>query len=91
MYKLIENYKPPDAACTSAAGAKKTEPMGGMPSMLSSQPPVKDTSRAGEEGEKWSPASSPNKPAAGETLIQSAFIDVTEVVALFLKVKVFAG
>ncbi|KAM9340007.1 histone-lysine N-methyltransferase EHMT2 [Symphorus nematophorus] len=53
--------KEDNAASTSAAGAKKTEPMGGMPSMLSG----KDASRAGEEGEKQSPTSSPNKPAAG--------------------------
>ncbi|XP_034561495.1 histone-lysine N-methyltransferase EHMT2 isoform X2 [Notolabrus celidotus] len=39
--------------------------MGGMSSMLSSQQPGKDSSRAGEEGEKRSPASSPKKPAAG--------------------------
>ncbi|XP_019119876.1 histone-lysine N-methyltransferase EHMT2 isoform X7 [Larimichthys crocea] len=37
--------------------------MGGMSSMLSSQQPGKDAS--GENGEKWSPASSPKKPAAG--------------------------
>lgn len=48
--------------------------MGGMSSMLSSQQPVTDMSRAGEEEEeeeKWSPPSSPNKPATGETLILS--------------------
>ncbi|XP_027143095.1 histone-lysine N-methyltransferase EHMT2 isoform X3 [Larimichthys crocea] len=59
-----ENSKLADnAASTSAAVAKKTEPMGGMSSMLSSQQPGKDAS--GENGEKWSPASSPKKPAAG--------------------------
>ncbi|KAG7225444.1 hypothetical protein INR49_027438 [Caranx melampygus] len=45
-------------ASTTAAAAKKTEPMGGMPSMLSSQ-------QSGKEGEKSSPTSSPNKPAPG--------------------------
>ncbi|XP_047461655.1 histone-lysine N-methyltransferase EHMT2 isoform X2 [Mugil cephalus] len=49
---------------SAAAAAKKTEPMGGMPSVLSSQQPGKDKPR--EDGEKCSPASSPqNKPAAG--------------------------
>lgn len=63
----------PDAASTSAAGMKKTEPMCGLPS--TSQQPVKDTSRAGEEEDKWSPVSSPKKPAAGEILIQLALIN----------------
>ncbi|XP_039978265.1 histone-lysine N-methyltransferase EHMT2 isoform X3 [Xiphias gladius] len=57
--------KEDNAASSKAAVAKKTEPMGGMPSVLSSQQPGKDAPRAGEEGEKSSPASSPNKPAAG--------------------------
>ncbi|KAG8005222.1 Histone-lysine N-methyltransferase EHMT2 [Nibea albiflora] len=39
--------------------------MGAMSSMLSSQSPGRDSSKAGENGEKWSPASSPKKPAAG--------------------------
>lgn len=63
----------PDAASTSAAGTKKTEPVSGLPS--ASQQPVKDTSRAGEEEDKWSPVSSPKKPAAGEILIQLALSD----------------
>ncbi|TKS88396.1 Histone-lysine N-methyltransferase EHMT2 [Collichthys lucidus] len=62
--------KEDDAASTSAAVAKKTEPMGGMPSMLSSQQPGKDAS--GENGEKWSPASSPKKPAAASSAPSSA-------------------
>lgn len=82
LVNLKENYKLPDAASTSAAVAKKTEAMGGMPSVLLSQQPMKDTSRAGEEGEKRSPASSPRKPASGETLIQSTFINVAKVVIL---------
>nr|XP_046272928.1 histone-lysine N-methyltransferase EHMT2 isoform X2 [Scatophagus argus] len=57
--------KKDNAASTSAAVAKKTEPTDGVASVLSSQQPGKDTSRAGEEGEKWSPAASPTKPAAG--------------------------
>ncbi|XP_070841233.1 histone-lysine N-methyltransferase EHMT2 isoform X4 [Chaetodon trifascialis] len=57
--------KEDNAASTSAAVAKKTEPIGGMPLMLSSQQPGKDTSRAGEEEDKRSPASSPNKLPAG--------------------------
>lgn len=64
---------PDNAASTTAAVAKKTEPMGGMASMLSSLQPGKDASRAGEEGEKWSPASSPSKPAAGKTLDPVSF------------------
>ncbi|XP_034747151.1 histone-lysine N-methyltransferase EHMT2 isoform X3 [Etheostoma cragini] len=56
--------KKDNAAFTTAAVAKKTEPMGGMPSMFSLQP-GKDASRAEEEEEKWSPASSPNKPTSG--------------------------
>lgn len=60
-------YSSDNAVFTNTAVAKKTEPMGGMPSMLSSQQPGKDASRSEEEGEKWSPSSSPtNKPAAGE-------------------------
>lgn len=67
LKNLAENSKLADnAASTSAAVAKKTEPMGGMSSMLSSQQPGKDAS--GENGEKWSPASSPKKPAAGVAL-----------------------
>ncbi|XP_076610020.1 histone-lysine N-methyltransferase EHMT2 isoform X3 [Chaetodon auriga] len=57
--------KEDNAASTSAAVAKKTEPIGGMPLMLSPQQPGKDTSRAGEDGDKRSPASSPNKLPAG--------------------------
>ncbi|XP_069032947.1 histone-lysine N-methyltransferase EHMT2 isoform X1 [Embiotoca jacksoni] len=54
------------ATTTSAAASNKTEPMGDTPSLLSSQKPGKDGSRAEEDGENWSPASSPrNKPAAG--------------------------
>lgn len=53
--------------------------MGGMPSMLSSQQPGKDSARAGEEGENSSPASSPNKRSAGETYIQLTTISVAEV------------
>ncbi|XP_054461988.1 histone-lysine N-methyltransferase EHMT2 isoform X1 [Anoplopoma fimbria] len=56
---------PDNAASTRAAVAKKTEPMGGMTSMLSSQQHGKNASKAGEEGVKWSPTSSPTKPAAG--------------------------
>lgn len=79
----MENLKLSDnVASTSAAAAQKTEPMVGMPSMLSSQQPGKDASRAGEEDETWSPSSSPNKPAAGKTQVQSAFSDVTEKVAI---------
>lgn len=40
-----------------------------------SQQSVKDTSRAGEEEDKWSPVSSPKKPAAGEFLLQLALSD----------------
>ncbi|XP_023265917.1 histone-lysine N-methyltransferase EHMT2-like [Seriola lalandi dorsalis] len=57
--------KEDNAAPATTAVAKKTEPMGGIPSMLSPQQPGKEASRAGEEGEKSSPASSPNKPAPG--------------------------
>lgn len=64
----------PDAASTSAAGTKKTELMSVLPS--TSQQPAKDTSRAGEEEDKWSPVSSPKKPAAGEILFHLAPIDV---------------
>ncbi|KAF3833995.1 hypothetical protein F7725_025199 [Dissostichus mawsoni] len=56
--------KEDNAASTTAAVPKKTEPMGGISSMLSSLQPGKDSSKAGEEGEKWSPASSPSKAAA---------------------------
>ncbi|KAM7384522.1 hypothetical protein PAMA_011737 [Pampus argenteus] len=57
------------AFTTTTAVAIKTEPMGGVPSMLSSQHPGKDISKAEEEAEKWSPASSPtNKPAAGHAV-----------------------
>ncbi|XP_044026576.1 histone-lysine N-methyltransferase EHMT2 isoform X3 [Siniperca chuatsi] len=54
-----------NAASITGAVAKKTEPMGGMPSVLSSLQPGKDASKAREEGDKWSPAYSPSKPAAG--------------------------
>ncbi|XP_010792217.1 histone-lysine N-methyltransferase EHMT2 isoform X1 [Notothenia coriiceps] len=57
--------KEDNAASTTAAVPKKTEPMGGIASMLSSLQPGKDSSKAGEEGEKWSPVSSPSKAAAG--------------------------
>ncbi|KAM8766925.1 histone-lysine N-methyltransferase EHMT2 isoform 1-T1 [Acanthopagrus schlegelii] len=59
------HVKEDNVASTSVAVSQKTEPMGGMPSMLSSQQSGKDASRAGEEDETWSPSSSPNKPAAG--------------------------
>ncbi|XP_029023352.1 histone-lysine N-methyltransferase EHMT2 isoform X2 [Betta splendens] len=39
--------------------------MGGMSSMMSNLQPGKESIRAGEEGEKSSPATSPNKPAPG--------------------------
>lgn len=79
----MENLKISDnVASTSAAVSQKTEPMGGMPSMLSSQQSGKDASRAGEEDETWSPSSSPNKPAVGKTQVQTSFSDVTEKVAL---------
>lgn len=52
--------------------------MGGMPSMLSSQQPAKDSAKAGEEGESSSPTSSPSKTAAGETWIQLAKIGVVK-------------
>ncbi|XP_026156563.1 histone-lysine N-methyltransferase EHMT2 isoform X2 [Mastacembelus armatus] len=55
--------KEDNAASITAAAAKKSEPMGGIPSMLSSQQPGKDASRAGDEGGKSLPATSPNKPA----------------------------
>ncbi|XP_077937329.1 histone-lysine N-methyltransferase EHMT2 isoform X2 [Gasterosteus aculeatus] len=54
-----------NASFSPPAVDKKTEPACGMPPMLSSHPPGKDASRAGDEGLKWSPASSPTKPAAG--------------------------
>lgn len=75
---------PDNAPSITAAAAKKIEPMGGMPSMLSSQQPGKDAFRAGEDGEKWSPVSSPNKPAAGKTWIQLDFTDVAEAGVLHL-------
>ncbi|XP_030596898.1 histone-lysine N-methyltransferase EHMT2 isoform X2 [Archocentrus centrarchus] len=58
--------KEDNAASTSSAASYKTEPMGVMSSLLSSQQPGKDASTvAVEEGEQWSRASSPqNKPAA---------------------------
>ncbi|XP_005936323.1 histone-lysine N-methyltransferase EHMT2 isoform X1 [Haplochromis burtoni] len=57
--------KEDNAASTSSAAATKTEPMGVMSSLLSSQQPGKDASTVREEGEQWSPAASPqNKPAA---------------------------
>ncbi|XP_026203194.1 histone-lysine N-methyltransferase EHMT2 [Anabas testudineus] len=56
-----------DSAATISTVAKKSEPMGGMPSMLSSQQPAKDSAKAGEEGESSSPTSSPSKTAAGHT------------------------
>lgn len=59
---------PDNASFSPPAVDKKTEPACGMPPMLSSHPPGKDASRAGDEGLKWSPASSPTKPAAGKSL-----------------------
>ncbi|XP_074543078.1 histone-lysine N-methyltransferase EHMT2 isoform X2 [Halichoeres trimaculatus] len=59
------HIKEDNAGTTTTAVAKKTEPMGGMSSMLSPQQQGKDSSRAGDEGERRSLASSPNKPAAG--------------------------
>ncbi|KAK2830574.1 hypothetical protein Q5P01_018505 [Channa striata] len=61
----LSNVKEDNAATIKAVVAKTSESMGGMPSVLSSQPSGKDTARAGEEGEKLSPALSPHKPAAG--------------------------
>lgn len=70
------NFKPADnVASTSSAVAKKTDPMGGMSSMFSFQQPGREASRAAEEGDKWSPSSSPNKPAAGKTLNQFALFN----------------
>ncbi|XP_067352819.1 histone-lysine N-methyltransferase EHMT2 isoform X3 [Channa argus] len=57
--------KEDNVASIKAVVAKKSEPMGGIPSVLSSQQSGKDTSRAGEEGEKLSATSSPHKPASG--------------------------
>ncbi|CAG5887278.1 unnamed protein product [Menidia menidia] len=52
------------AASDSFVGANKTEPMGGLPSMLSTQQAEKEAAAA--EGDKCSPACSPvSKPAAG--------------------------
>ncbi|XP_065804383.1 histone-lysine N-methyltransferase EHMT2 isoform X1 [Labrus bergylta] len=59
------HVKGDNAAITTAAVAKQTEPMGAMASTLLPQQPGKDASRAGEEGDKMSPASSPKKHAAG--------------------------
>nr|XP_020453080.1 histone-lysine N-methyltransferase EHMT2 isoform X2 [Monopterus albus] len=58
--------KDDNAASSTAVVAKKSEPMGGMPSVLSSRQPRKDASGVEEEGEKLSPASSPSRPAAGQ-------------------------
>ncbi|XP_008279349.1 histone-lysine N-methyltransferase EHMT2 isoform X2 [Stegastes partitus] len=61
--------KEDNAAATTSAAADQTESMGSIPSMLSSQQPGKDGSRAGEEGEKRSSAAStPNKTAAGHSV-----------------------
>ncbi|XP_072226460.1 histone-lysine N-methyltransferase EHMT2 isoform X3 [Leuresthes tenuis] len=60
--------KDDNAALDSSAvvGLNNTEPVGGMPSMLSSQQPGKEASRVAEDRDRWSPASSPvNKPTAG--------------------------
>lgn len=70
--RFSESFFPPDnvAMMTSAAVAKKTVSMGGIPSLLSSQP-GKDDSKAGEEGENWSPASSPlNKPSGDNAALK---------------------
>ncbi|CAJ1083220.1 histone-lysine N-methyltransferase EHMT2 isoform X1 [Xyrichtys novacula] len=67
------HVKEDNAASITAAATKKTEPMVGMSSMLSSQQLGKDSSRNVEESEKRSPVSSPNKPGhASKSLLSTS-------------------